>query len=129
LHRVLLHCFVLVVAHCVVAFVAVVGVTRNPLITYTTTTPTTTLHCLFMLHQILIPAVWCFLVCLFVHLTTTVGPLVGCKISSLSKDRWVQSFFISSSSSMLSCDCCWIFSTKKFSERRFDFASISFDST
>jgi uncharacterized Fe-S cluster-containing radical SAM superfamily protein len=53
---------------------------------------------------------------------------------------WLQNFFIfkesmgvifliSSSSSMLSCDYCWIFSTKKFSKRRFDFASISFDST
>jgi len=41
--------------------------------------------------------------CLFVHLTTTVGPLVGCKIFKASMG---VIFFISNSSSMLSCDYC-----------------------
>jgi hypothetical protein len=38
--------------------------------------------------------------CLFVHLTTTVGPLVGCKIFFISEDRRLQS---SSSAAAVAC--------------------------
>jgi hypothetical protein len=88
LHRVLLHCFVLVVAHlccCICCCCwryeeSIDYLYHNYSYNYFT----------LSLHVAPNPHSCCLMLpCLFVHLTTTVGPLVGCKISSFSKDRWV----------------------------------------